>query len=77
MVLPIGRRFTGAFQPTTFEAVNETPSACCFAHTAAAFRCGEALDETVRVPPGDHVVPVRDETQPITVVAGAAQTVEF
>ena len=35
------------------------------------------LDETVRVPPGDYVVEVRDETQPITVVAGEAQIVEF
>lgn len=35
------------------------------------------LDETVRVPPGDYVVQVGDETQPITVVSGEAQTVEF
>ena len=35
------------------------------------------LDETVRVPPGDYVVQVRDETQAITVVAGEAQVVEL
>ncbi len=35
------------------------------------------LGETVRVPPGDWIVEVRDETQPITVVAGEAQTVEL
>lgn len=35
------------------------------------------LDETARVPPGDYIVQVRDERQPITVVAGEAQTVEI
>lgn len=35
------------------------------------------LDETVRVPVGDYVVEVGDETTTITVVAGEAQTVEL